>query len=138
MNEHLGGVYMSRETFGAYLKRIRLEREYTLRGFAGMMEVSPVYICDLEKDRKPAPTEERMEQIARLLSLDKREKEILYDLAALTRNRPSVSSDLPEYIMENEIVRVALRTAKDVDATDEEWQEFIEKLNRRMRKTTGQ
>ena len=125
---------MSCETFGSYLKRKRLEREYTLRGFAGMMEVSPVYICDLEKDRKPAPTEERMEQIVCLLSLDKRETEILYDLAALTRCRPSVSSDLPEYIMENEVVRVALRTAKDVDATDKEWQEFIEKLNSRIRR----
>ena len=125
---------MCHETFGKFMKTKRLEMEFTLRSFAGMLKVSPVYICDLEKDRKPAPTEERMEQISRLLSLDKSEKETLYDLAALTRNRPSVSSDLPEYIMENEIVRVALRTAKDVDATDEEWRDFIEKLNRRIRK----
>lgn len=33
--------------------------------------------------------------------------------------------------MDRDIVRIALRTAKDLDATDEEWQEFIEKLNRR-------
>jgi len=29
-------------------------------------------------------------------------------------------------------VRIALRTAKEVDATDEEWLEFIEKLNKRI------
>jgi len=129
---------MNRETFGQFLKSKRLEREFTLRGFAGMLEVSPVYICDLEKDRKPAPSNERLEQIVRLLSLDKREKEIMYDLGAMSRSRPAVSSDLPEYIMENEIVRVALRTAKDADATDEEWLDFINKLNRRMKRKTGQ
>ena len=121
------------ETFGKFMKNKRLEMEFTLRGFAGMLKVSPVYICDLEKDRKPAPSNERLEQIAVLLNLEKHEKEYMYDLAAMSRSRPAVSSDLPEYIMENEIVRVALRTAKDVDATDEEWQEFIEKLNQRIR-----
>ena len=125
------------ETFGQFLKRTRLERGYTLRGFAGRMEISPVYICDLEKDRKPAPSDERLEQIARLLLFDKNEKALMYDLAALSRSRPAVSSDLPEYIMEHDIVRVALRTAKEVDATDEEWREFIEKLNKRMKKGTA-
>ena len=47
------------------------------------------------------------------------------------KNIPSVSSDLPDYIMDNDIVRAALRTAKDVDATDEEWLEFIKKLKKR-------
>ena len=51
------------------------------------------------------------------------------DLAAESKGR--VAEDLPGYINANELVRVALRTAKDVDATDEEWQEFIEKLRRR-------
>ena len=35
--------------------------------------------------------------------------------------------------MDRDIVRVALRTAKDVDATDEEWQEFIAQLKARRR-----
>lgn len=42
---------MEQETFGGFLKRKRLEREITLRGFAGMLDISPVYLCDLEKDR---------------------------------------------------------------------------------------
>jgi hypothetical protein len=37
--------------------------------------------------------------------------------------------------MENDIVRVALRTAKDADATDEEWEEFIQKIGSRTRKS---
>jgi transcriptional regulator with XRE-family HTH domain len=123
---------MKYETFGEFLKNKRLERKITLRGFASMIKLSPVYICDVEKDRKPAPSDERLEQITQLLALDKRETEIMRDLAAMSRHRPAVSNDLPEYIMENEIVRVALRTAKDADATDEEWKEFIEKLQKRI------
>lgn len=33
--------------------------------------------------------------------------------------------------MERDIVRAALRTAKEVDATDEEWQEFIDRITQR-------
>ncbi|GHU87698.1 hypothetical protein FACS1894202_02450 [Clostridia bacterium] len=123
---------MEQETFGCFLKRKRLEREITLRGFAGMLDISPVYLCDLEKDRVALSKTERLKQIADLLRLDTDDTDKLYDLAALARSRPAVSGDLPDYIMENEIVRVALRTAKDADATDAEWQEFIEKLNKRI------
>ena len=73
-----------------------------------------------------------LEQIATLLSLSKDEISTMRDLAAMSRSRPTVSNDLPEYIMENSIVRVALRTAKEAEATDKEWQEFIEKLQKRI------
>jgi transcriptional regulator with XRE-family HTH domain len=119
-------------TFGNFLRRKRLEKEITLRGFAKMMDLSPVYICDVEKDRKPAPSAERLKQIAERLLLGKEEIEEMLDLAALSRSRPTVSGDLLEYIMEKDIVRVALRTAKEACATDEEWQEFIEKLQKRI------
>ena len=119
------------QTFGAFLTRKRLEREFTLRGFAEKMGLSPVYICNLEKDRRTAPKKELLDKMSTLLRLDKQEEQTLLDLAARSQNAPAVSLDLPEYIMEHDIVRVALRTAKDADATDAEWQEFIEQINRR-------
>ena len=65
-----------------------------------------------------------------LLALDQRELELLYDLAAKSKEQ-AVSPDLPEYIMNRDIVRAALRTAREADATDEEWQEFIDRLTKR-------
>ena len=65
------------------------------------------------------------------LILDKSEHELLLDLAAKSRN--TVSADLPDYIMEKDIVRAALRVAKEVDATDEEWQTFMKMLKERKR-----
>lgn len=61
--------------------------------------------------------------------LNKEEKDMLYDLAAKeqTVNTP-IPKDLNGFVKDNRVIVSALRTAKDLDATDEEWQEFIEKL----------
>lgn len=58
---------------------------------------------------------------------------LFLDLAAASQ-KMKVPADLPEYIMERDIVRAALRTAKEVDATDEEWQEFIDRITKRTSK----
>lgn len=124
----------TKETFGSFIKEKRLLRQISLRKFAELLDISPVYMCNMEKDRNPAPKDDILSHMAELLLLSEQETETLYDLAAKSKSTPTVSRDLPEYIMDRDIVRVALRTAKDVDATDEEWQEFIAKLEARRRK----
>jgi transcriptional regulator with XRE-family HTH domain len=119
-------------TLGGFITRKRNERDMTLRGLAQKVGISPVYLCNIEKGRRPMTAEETLDKIAAELLLNKDEKALLLDLAAKSKSIPIVAADLPEYINERDIVRVALRTAKDVDATDEEWQEFIEKLQKRI------
>ena len=68
------------------------------------------------------------------LHLNKAETEQMLDLAAKSQNN-WVSGDLPDYIMDREIVRAALRTAKEADATDQEWQEFIDRITQRAKKS---
>ena len=118
-------------TFGSFIKKKRLLRNISLRKFAEQLDISPVYLCNMEKDRNPAPKDDILSRMVELLLLSDEESEDLYDFAAKSKNSPTVSKDLPEYIMDKDIVRVALRTAKDVDATDEEWQEFIARLEER-------
>ena len=118
------------EAFGKFIREKRMERGLTLRGLAVRLGLSPVYMSNIETDRKPAPSQEYLDKLAAEFLLDKAGYEELLDLAARSRNQ-CVSADLPEYIMERDIVRAALRTAKEVDATDEEWQEFIDRLTKR-------
>ena len=125
-------VNMAEQTLGSFITRKREERDLTLRGFARMAGISPVYLCNIKKGRCFAVADDKAEKIAELLLLDKDEKALFLDLAAKAQKTPIVANDLPEYINERDIVRVALRTAKDVDATDEEWQEFIERLQKRI------
>ena len=124
---------MAEQTLGSYITQKRQEREFTLRAFAKEIGISPVHMCNIEKGRRPMTAEDSLDKIAAALLLDKDEKTLLLDLAAKSKGI-LVAADLPDYINERDIVRVALRTAKDVDATDEEWQEFIEKLQKRMAK----
>ncbi len=118
------------QTFGSFVRQKRMEQGLSLRGLAARLGLSPVYMSIIETGRKPVPARENLDKLTLELHLSKEEQELLLDLAA----RPEtmrVSADLPEYIMERDIVRAALRTAKEVDATDEEWQEFIDRITKR-------
>ena len=118
-------------TFGEYLKQKRLDKEITLRGFAKLVDISPVYLCDLEKGRKAAPSMEVMQEMVSKLALNKEESERFYDLAALEQTAKNpIPKDLNAFLKDNRVIVSALRTAKDLDATDEEWQDFIDKLRK--------
>lgn len=113
-------------TFGEYIIAKRKENALSARQLAIAINISPVYMCDIEKDRKFALSDELLESIRRTLYLSEADAEQMYDLAAKARN--TVSADLPEYIMGNEIVRTALRMAKKNQIPDEKWERFIKEI----------
>ena len=123
---------MNELTFGSFVRQKRLESEMSLRALAQRLELSTVYMSNIENDLKPAPSHAKLDKLVKIFMLDKTDTELLWDLAAKSRKQ-RVSVDLPDYIMERDIVRVALRTARECEATDEDWQEFIDKLNKRSR-----
>jgi len=83
-------------------------------------------MCDIEKDRKYAVSRKFLETLAETLLLTEAETELMYDLVAFAQK--SISADLPEYIMEHEVVRSAIRTAKKNDIPDEKWDKFIKHI----------
>lgn len=117
-------------TFGAFISTKRKNAKLNLRDAAKQVGIAYGYLCDIEQGRRPAPEGEFVERISSFLELDKSEHEMLLDLAA--DSRQTVPADLPDYIREHDIVRTALRVAKEVDATDEEWKTFMEMLRRRQ------
>ena len=46
-------------TFGTYIKDKRLAKQISLRKFAELLDISPVYLCNIEKDRNPAYAAQR-------------------------------------------------------------------------------
>ena len=124
-----------KRTFGAFLTQKRKERDISLRGFARQVGISAEYICNIEKCRRPAPTPEILKKIAIVLSLSKEEEAEMYDLASGSKNTENaVPEDLTGFLNENHVILTALRTAKDVDATDEEWQAFMRMLHENRKK----
>ena len=115
--------------FGEFLQRKREEKQITLRKMADLLGFSAPFLSDVEKDRRNPPELAKLEQIADILGLSYEEKETMFNLAG--KKRDSVAPDLPEYIMSRDYVAAALRTARDLDAGEEEWLRFVEELKQR-------
>ncbi len=123
------------QTFGEFLSEKRKSRGVLLTDLAAELGVTKVYMCDVEKGRKAAPRSEYLAKISEYLHLTEAERNTMYDLAANAQAcQKGISPDLPEYIMENDIVRAALRTAKQYDIDDDEWKEFINKIEAKNKK----
>jgi len=123
------GIDMKSTKFGQYLKLLRESRDITLRELSRQTGMSAPYLSDVENDRTQPLTKERLETVFRVLQLNEEEQNQLFDLAGRERNE--VAADLPEYIMENDYVTAALRTARDLKAGEEEWQRFVDELKKR-------
>ncbi|MDD4590019.1 MAG: helix-turn-helix transcriptional regulator [Parabacteroides sp.] len=118
------------QVFGKFIEERRKALGITLRGFAAELDIAPAYMSDIEKGRR-YPPDKKLDDIARILKLEGTDKEKLLDMAALTRVN-TVSPDLPEYIMDKDLARVALRRAKAGNLSDEGWQEVIDLINKKI------
>ena len=116
------------ERFGKFVRERREEKKINLRKLAEILDIAPAYMSDIEKSRRYPPDREKIEKIAKALELNQDETNYLFDMAAHAKDN-TVSPDLPDYIMENDIVRVALRRARDIDAGKEEWEKVIKVLD---------
>ena len=115
------------EKFGKFVRKKREEKKINLRKLAEILEIAPAYMRDMEKARRYPPDKEKLAKIAEALELTEDEANTMYDYAALAKDN-SVSPDLPEYIMETDNVRVALRKARDLGMGDKDWMDVIKML----------
>ncbi len=111
--------------FGDFLVQKRLQSDIPAKWLAEALGISQVYMCDIEKGRRRI-SEALLPRLAELLLLSEEERYEMYDLAAKAKN--TVSADLSDYIMKNDIVRKLLRTAQKNGVSDEMWQKFIAQI----------
>jgi len=116
-------------TLGEYLSAKRREKEITSLQVAETVKISPGYYCDIEKNRKNPSDLGLLACIAKAIYLSDEETAVLYDLAGKARSE--APPDLPAYINENQVVRVALRLAKEKGSADD-WHDFIRHLESRQ------
>lgn len=114
-------------TFGGFIKEKRMQRGINLREMATRVNIAPAYLSDIEKGKRNSPAAEKMEKIAEILELTEEEKNTMRDLAA--NDRPNnVASDISEYVACNESVRVALRKARELNLSNQDWIKIIEEM----------
>ncbi len=119
---------MNEHNFGEFLQNKRQDRGITLRRMAEMLSVSAPFLSDVEKGRRNSLDIDKLVLIRQILTLSEEEYQTMLNLAG--RQRKTVAPDLPEYIMDRDYVSAALRTARDLDAGEEEWQRFVEELKK--------
>lgn len=115
--------------FGEFISRKRVEKKITLRKMAEMLNVSAPFLTDIEKDRRNPFDMDKLTKLAEILGLSKEDNALMLDLAGKKRN--AVAPDLPDYIIQRDYVSAALRTARDLDAGEEEWNQFVKELKER-------
>ena len=118
--------------FGEFIAEKRKSRGLTLRGLAAELGIVPANMSDIEKGHRYPPDKDKLYELSRILCLSEDETNTMFDLAAGEKEN-TVSPDLPEYIMGNEQVRVALRMARDNNASSEVWQKVIEMMEEQER-----
>ena len=117
--------------FGELLNKYRMRKKLTLRGFARELDVSPVYIMDIEKGRRGAPRREIIDKMVAILEL-KEEEEIrqFYDKAAETKKEDFVPGDVKIVFKQIENAVLLMRTIKKKNLTKKNVEELIKDIEK--------
>ena len=116
-------------TFGEYLKHKREEKHISLREVARTLGVSAPFLSDVENNRRGPLTEERLADLAKVLNLNEKEQSEMYDIVG--KQKGLLAPDLNPYVTERPYVNAALRTARNLEANEEDWQRFVDDLIKR-------
>ena len=124
---------MNPNRFGDFVVEKRKNRGLSLRRMADLLELSPAYWSDIEKGRRNPPALPKLMEIAQLLGLSQEETDFMIDIAS--QDRDEIPMDLPDYIKESDLARIAPRKARkkgeqgSSEEADRPWKEFIRALD---------
>ena len=99
-------VQNKNNTFGSYIRSLRLYRGFGLRELARQLGISAPYLSDLEKDKRGAPPVDLVRAIVKILDAD---SENIYDLAGKSRN--TIASDIEDLLIAKPEIVSLLRSA---------------------------
>jgi transcriptional regulator with XRE-family HTH domain len=115
--------------FGEYLKKKREEKQISLRELARRLKLSAPFLSDVENNRRAPLTEERLATLADVLNLSETEEAEMYDIVG--HQKGLLAPDLNPYVNDRPYVNTALRTARNLEADEDDWKMFIAELIKR-------
>lgn len=81
-------------TFGEFIRKRRLEKGYTLRGFSALVGLSPTFTSHMERDRVDSPSEEKINIIAKVLGIE--EESLVFMAKRMPKNVKEMIINRPE------------------------------------------
>ena len=104
--------------FGSYLRQLREKRKLRQEDLAKAINVSTVYICDIEKGRRNPPDIEKLKVWEKLLGLTEKEMACFYDMVG--QERKEMPPDIVEYMIKHPEARNAIRRIM-ADSREYDW-----------------
>ena len=122
------------ESFGSYLKELRLKAGFGLRRFANLIEMKASNLCDIEHNRRPMP-KEYLEPVAEALGLEKGSSdwERFFELA---RTRGELPADVQQ-MAERRFMPALLRTIDNAQLSDDDIKQLIHEIQGRKASEYG-
>ena len=120
--------------FKEYLTEKRNRKKIPVRTFAGLVGISPSFLCDLESGYRCFPSDPELAAkifpaMVKALDLTPEEEAEFKALAdQSTLEGGKLPSDIREYLMRNPQAQLALRKAKDKGLSGDIWDALIKKI----------
>ena len=104
---------MIKKRFGSYIKNARLEAGIGQRELARRVGMSAPYLNDIEKSKRPAPTQATLNALKLCLEI---KDDLFYDLASETKN--SLPVDVEQYLLNHNEASELIRVLKNLRHTN--------------------
>ena len=124
-----------KETFGKCIRQQREEQGLSLRKLAEKIDISPIYMSDIETGKRPAPIKkyELIDKIIKELKIPNEQRIFVIEMAKCTREYLKTISG---YLPESQAGRQFIRIANEAELTDEEWKDLTNILIEKIKNKT--
>ena len=113
------------DTFGSYIRRLRIKNDIGQRELAKKIGVAPSYLNDMEKNKRSAPRTELIKKLSVILKAD---LNLLYDLAGSSKK--TVAPDIVDYVENNPKIISLLRAVQSSKLSGDEIEQLEKKINK--------
>ena len=124
--------------FGNFISNKRKEKGISLRMMAKDLNISISYLSDLEQGNKMPPNSSNEKyrdliiNIIDYLNMDDTDKEKCLNFADNDlAKKGHISNDITDYIGQTPLASVALRKAKNLNYSDEDWKRIIDNFDKK-------
>ena len=114
--------------FGQFISEEKRKLSLQSKELAEMLGISIGYLSQLEHGKRVCPDQELLKKMIEVFNLNEEECCIIFDLYEKASGK--LSPDIVEYVQSKEIVKKALRAAKAANATDSDWEMFIDTIRK--------
>lgn len=122
---------MRKKEFGIYLKYLRNRQKMPLRQLSKLIGISYTHLSNVENGRRTPPEHDKIITISNVLETTKIEKQRLLELAEQSKMIVhGIPDEISNYMLRNNKAIEAVKTAKSLNYSNEQWQGIIDDMNK--------